>query len=104
MEYNVVLTVQAQTQFKQILRYLLDELESQQAATNVVNDFDETIIQLSRVAGSLKLCDDEILHAKGYRTIHFRRHKYLMVYRIDGDKVYVDGIYHDSQDYEHILH
>ena len=43
-------------------------------------------------------------HAANYILcdIHFKRHKYFMLYRIEGDKVYVDGIYHDSQDYENI--
>ena len=54
------------------------------------------------MAGSLKLCDDPKLHVLGYRTIHFKHHKYFMLYRIEDDKVYVDVIYHDSQDYENI--
>ena len=103
MEYKVVLTAEAKEHFMQIIHYLLYKLKSRQAATNVTNDFEETITRLSHVAGSLKLCDDEILQAKGYRTIHFRQHKYLMVYSMDGDTVFVEGIYHDLQDYEKIL-
>lgn len=103
MEYEVVLTTQAKMQFRRILDYLLHDLESRQAAMNVADDFDETIIWLSHMAGSLKFCDDKVLRAKGYRTIHFRKHKYLMIYRIDDDRVYVEGIYHDLQDYESIL-
>ena len=82
MEYKVVLTSEAKTQFRKIIYYLLHELESPQAATNVADDFDETVDRLSSVAGSLKICDDEVLRAKEYRTIHFRRHKYLMIYSI----------------------
>lgn len=103
MEYKVVLTSKAKSHFKEILHYLLYEFKSQQAAANVTYDFKETIDRLSSMAGSLKLCDDELLRSEGYRTIHFRRHKYLMVYSIHGDKVYVEGIYHDLQDYENIL-
>lgn len=103
MEYDVVLSVQAQTDFREIINYLVYELQNQQAATSVVDDFEDTIARLSHVAGSLKLCDDNVLRARGYRTIHFRKHKYLMVYTIDGDRVYVEGIYHDLQDYEGIM-
>lgn len=103
MEYKVVLTSEAKTQFRKIIYYLLHELESPQAATNVADDFDETVDRLSSVAGSLKICDDEVLRAKEYRTIHFRRHKYLMIYSIHGDTAYVEGIYHDLQDYENVL-
>lgn len=104
MEYDVVLSVQAQTHFREIIKYLLCELQNRQAAASVADDFDDTIARLSHVAGSLKLCDDNVLRARGYRTIHFRRHKYLMVYTIEGNRVCVEGIYHDLQDYENILH
>lgn len=103
MEYDVVLTVQAQTDFREIINYLVYELQNQQAAASVTDDFDDTVARLSHVAGSLKLCDDSVLRTRGYRTIHFRKHKYLMVYTIDGDRAYVEGIYHDLQDYEGIL-
>lgn len=78
-------------------------MENQQAATNVINDFDETIARLSHVAGSLKLCDDKILRAKGYRMVRFKKHQYIMVYTIDADVAYIEGIYHDLQDYENAL-
>lgn len=103
MDYKVVLTSAAKIQFRNIIHYLLYELENQQAATNVVKDFDDTISRLSHVAGSLKLCDDRILRAKGYRTIHFKKHQYLMVYTIDRSTAYIEGIYHDLQDYENAL-
>lgn len=103
MEYDIVLSVQAQTHFREIINYLIYELQNQQTAISVADDFDETIARLSHVAGSLKLCDDSVLRAKGYRTIRFRKHKYLMVYTVDGDRAYVEGIYHDLQDYEGIL-
>ena len=103
MEYDIVLSVQAQTHFREIINYLIYELQNQQAAISVADDFDETIARLSHVAGSLKLCDDSVLRAKGYRTIRFRKHKYLMVYTVDGSRAYVEGIYHDLQDYEGIL-
>lgn len=103
MEYEVVLTTQAKTQFREIINYLLYELESQQAAINVANDFEATIVRLSSMAGSFRLCENEVLRAKGYRVIHFRKHKYLMVYSLQRDTAYVIGIYHDLQDYENAL-
>lgn len=104
MEYKVVLTAQAKVHFRQIISYLLYDLESLQAAANVTDDFEKTTTRLSYIADSLQFCNDKTLQAKGYRIIHFQKHRYLMVYRIDGDKVYVEGIYHDLQDYENILY
>lgn len=61
MEYDIVLSVQAQTHFREIINYLIYEFQNQQAAISVADDFDETIARLSHVAGSLKLCDDSVL-------------------------------------------
>ena len=40
------------------------------------------------------------LKKHGYHIIHFMRHRYLMLYRIEGTIAYVDAIYHQLQDYE----
>ena len=72
----------------------------QQAARNLLNDFETTKISLSKVAGSLKLCDNPKLRELGYRRINFLAHRYFMLYRIENDTVYVDNIFHELQDYE----
>lgn len=95
MGFEVVLTRQAQLDFRDIINYLLYKLKSVQAADSVVSDMENTIERLSRIADSLKLCEDPWLRDLGYRTIHFKHHKYFMLYRVEGVRVYVDGIYHD---------
>lgn len=102
MEYKVVLTSQAQLDFRNITHYLLYELKSEQATISVTDDMERTIERLSYMASGLKLCDDPRLRDLGYRTIHFKRHNYFMLYRIEGGVVYVDAIYHDLQNYEDI--
>lgn len=103
MDYKVILTNPAREQLEQIIYYLLHELENAQAANSVLEDAANTKLRLSRVAGSLKLCENTKLQALGYRTIHFKQHRYFMLYRIEKDIVYVDAIYHDLQDYENIF-
>ena len=102
MNYEVILTYLAKEQLSHAINYILCEFESEQAALSIINDAEDTKLRLSHAAGSLKLCDDPKLRALGYRTIHFKHHKYFMLYRIEDGRVYVDGIYHDSQDYENI--
>lgn len=102
MDYNVVLTSRAQLDFKNITHYLLYELRSEQAAISVTNDMEHTIERLSNIAGGFKLCDNPRLRDLGYRTIHFKRHNYFMLYRIQDGIVYVDAIYHDLQNYEDV--
>jgi len=103
MEFKVVLTSRAQLDFKNITHYLRYELKNEQATINVTNDMEHTIERLSYMASGLKLCDNPRLRDLGYRTIHFKRHNYFMLYRIQDDIVFVDAIYHDLQNYEDIF-
>lgn len=100
MDYKVILTHPAKAQLDYIVYHILYEFKNDQAALSIIEDPEETRRRLSHVAGSLKLCDDPKLCSFGYRIIHFKRHRYFMLYRIQDDIVYIDAIYHDLQDYE----
>lgn len=102
--YEVIFTDAATVQFQKILDYLFFKLGNVQATNSVREDIEETARRLSHVADKLKPCTDPKLHSLGYRTIHLKRHKYFMLYKIMNNQVYVIGIYHDLQDYENILH
>lgn len=102
MEFKVLLTSRAQLDFRNITHYLNYELKSEQATISVIDDMENTTERLSYMASRLRLCDDSRLRDLGYRTIHFKRHNYFMLYRIQDNIVYVDAIYHDLQNYEDI--
>ena len=100
MDYKILITSDAEADLEGFIRYLLYEKKSEQAASNVLDDFEATKQTLSKVAGSLKLCDNPKLRALGYRRINFMSHRYFMLYRIEGAKAVVDNIFHELQDYE----
>ena len=54
MEYKVVITSDAEEDLDRFVRYLLFVKQNPQAATNVLNDFEETKQSLSNIAGSLQ--------------------------------------------------
>lgn len=103
MDYEVIISDLAESHLDHIIFYVLYKLKNEQAACSILEDADCTKERLSRMAGSLKLCEHPKLRALGYRSIHFRYHQYFMVYKIQGRIAYVEGIYHDLQDYENIL-
>ncbi|MCI6997010.1 MAG: type II toxin-antitoxin system RelE/ParE family toxin [Eubacterium sp.] len=103
MDYKVVVTVDAEEDLNNYIRYLLIVKKNEQAAKNVLDDFEATVQSLKRVAGSLKLCDNPRLRKLGYRRINFLSYRYFMMYRIDEDVVFVDNIFHELQDYENIM-
>ena len=101
--FDVIISPKALSQLNDYIDYLQYTLLNDQAAYNVWQDALETRNQLSKIADSLKLCIHPKLKKNGYHIIHFMRHRYLMLYRIEGATVYVDAIYHQLQDYENIL-
>ena len=46
------------------------------------------------------MCDNPRLRTLGYHRINFMSHRYFMLYRIEGNTVYVDNVFHELQDYE----
>lgn len=103
MDYNVVITIDAEEDLDSYLWYLSYEKQNRQAALNVLNDFEETIQRLSATAGSLQDCVSPALKKNGYKRIHFLRHRYFLLYRVEGHTVFVDRIFHELQDCENKL-
>ena len=97
MVYNVVVTTDAEEDLNRYIRYLLFDKGSEQAARNVLNDFEATIESLKNIAGSLKMCDNPTLKKLGYRRINFLSHRCFMLYRIEDDNVFVDNIFHELE-------
>ena len=54
MNYDIVLTENAEEDLEAFVSYILHEKQNPQAARSILDDFDQT----TRTAGSLKLCGD----------------------------------------------
>ncbi len=104
MDYKIIVTVDAEEDLDNYIRYLLYEKKSMQVAKNVLNDFEVTKESLKYVAGNLKLCDNPRLKQLGYHRINFLNHRYVMLYRIEDNLVFIDNIFHDLQDYENKIY
>ena len=100
MDFDVFVTSDAKEDLEGFIYYLLVEKKSRQAAMNVLDDFEATKRSLATVAGSIKLCDNLRLKDLGYRRINFLSHMYFMLFRIEGNQVIIDSIFHELQDYE----
>lgn len=98
--YNVIISPKALEQLDNYISYIQYTLLNDQAAALVWRDAMETRRRLARCAESLALCAHPVLKVRGYRSIPFTRHRYVMLYRVEGDNAIVEGIYHMLQDYE----
>ncbi len=98
--FEVIISPRAYSQLDDYLGYIQYTLLNPQAAKSVWLDVKETADELTRSAGSLKLCENPKLKECGYRAISLKRHNYVMLYRIEGHNAYVEAIFHQRQDYE----
>lgn len=103
VSYNVIVSPKALEQLNEYIDYIQLTLLNNQAANSVWEDAIETINELEIVAGSLRECEHPALKEMGYHRILFKKHDYLMLYRIDGTTVYVEAVYHMLQDYENLF-
>lgn len=100
MDYKVILSDFAKQQLDNILFYICITLSNETAARSVLQDAENTMQQLARSGGSLKLCDEPDLAKYGYRKIHFSSHRYIMLYIVEGKEIHIDRIYHELEDYQ----
>ena len=103
VSYKVIISPKALSQLDSYIRYVRYTLLNPIAAENIWRDAKKTQKTLARIAGNLKLCDNPTLHELGYHAIKFDKHNYAMLYRVEGETAYVDGIYHMMQDYENLF-
>ena len=103
MQYKVEMSDLANKQYDKFVDYIYNILMNPQAAVNLMQDFDDTIKILEGLADSLGYCNSERLRKLGFHKVHLQRHKYLLVYRIKGETVIIEGMYHELQDYENAI-
>lgn len=101
MVYKVKMTGRAREQLDSFVRYLLIDLENEQAAVSLLDDASDAEESLAYVAGSMPFCADPDLKNREIRILRFAKHRYLWLYRIAGDTAYIMAMYHELQDYEH---
>ena len=97
-KWEVITTDDAEEDLDRFVGCLLQEKKNEQAATAVLDDYEETVDKLEGLAGALGPVNNPRLAALGYRKILFQRHNYYLIYHIEDKKAIVDHMYHGLQD------
>ena len=101
--YSVEVTERAKDHFRGHIVYIINKLRNPDAAWHLRDALDQAIAQLSSHPEAVSLCADPALRAYGYRKKLIVTTRYLCVFRIDGNTVWIEGIYHELQDYENLF-
>lgn len=83
-----------------IVRYLTRKKRNKSASAKFLNDVENAVQVLEFSAESFQLCMNQRLRKHGYRKLYLNKSKYFMLYRVEDNIVYIDDIFHQSQDFE----
>ena len=97
MAYEAVILDEAKREFRGIVDYLCNVLESPQAAANFMDEFEHQVSVISDNPELFALSRLPELAARGYRTAHVNN--YIMLYKVADDLVIIAHIFHQTQDY-----
>ncbi len=101
MAYKVFILDSAQREFKQIVAYLLNGLESPQAAEGFIGEFEHQVSLIEENPHIFAVSKMPELAAKGYRIAFINR--YVMLYTMRGDDVFIAHLFHQRQDYARLV-
>lgn len=98
MAYSFVATAAFERDYDEALAYLIYNLNSPQAAKNLLDAMDASIEKISENPLINAVSHKPSLEALGYREEFVMR--YVMLYRVEDDSVVAKRLFHMAQDYE----
>lgn len=101
--YRVVVTPDAENDFKERLAHIKEVFKNSQAAKSVLDDYKRTRKALSTVAGSIAEPDSMKLRQRGLKRMNFQSHNYFILFRIVENRAEITNVFHFLEDYENKL-
>lgn len=101
MAYKRKILKEAAREYRDIVRYLAEVLNSPDAARGFMDEFDYQLGLVCDMPELYGLSRMKELASLGYRTLLVNN--YVALYRIDDDTVVVAHIFHQSQDYAKLV-
>ncbi len=101
MACSVFVAREAENDLDSIVDYLCNSLCSPAAAEELLGAYETFIDVVEGYPQAYPLSGDRHLASLGYRKAQLR--SYVALYRIDGERVIVSRIFHQSQDYAKLI-
>lgn len=99
MDYKVQITASAECDLDEIIGYIMTKLCNPQAAMHVLSEVESIYGILAKTPAAYAECTHPLL--RGHRKAIFMR--YLMIFKIVDDTVYVERFFSELEDYVHKL-
>jgi len=103
MSYQVLFTVTAKQDLREIALNIADVSQNIDIAVNFVNEMQKKCDQLIDFPESGALPNDRVLRSLGYRFLIYK--DYLMFYTVDHERetVYIQAAFNAKRDYTRVL-
>ncbi len=103
MDYNVIVTQDANKDLDEALDYIANHLKSPTAAKNLLEKVEKIYTELTFGPYIYAWCNQERLRDKGYRKVVVNN--YIIIYRVDEDHktVYILRIFFGRRNYAEII-
>lgn len=99
MVYKLVITERAEELFDECIYYLIDKLKNKQAAEHLLGSVDKIYNRLEENPYQFPECRDKYLKGLGYREAVVTDMNYLIIFKVENDRVYMLGIFHQLENY-----
>ncbi len=101
MAYPRVILASAQFEYESIVEYLAIDLANPLAAQRFMAEFTRQLDLVCNMPEIRALSHMPELASLGYRAMPVN--KYVALYRFDGEKIVIAHIFHQTQDYAHLV-
>lgn len=100
MVYKLIITEQADELIDKLVGYIINKLKNKEAASHLLNELEDIYVRLEDNPYQFPESSDDYLYSAGYREAHFSEMSYKAIFRIEENKVYIVGLFHDLEAYE----
>jgi len=101
--YSIRIVKPAQTDMREIYRYINDEWNDPIAAATRINLINDGIQALKTMPGKFPLVRDSYLASKGFRAIPVKNHLVFFIIREETKMVYVMRVLYARRDWARVL-
>ncbi|MBS6398156.1 MAG: type II toxin-antitoxin system RelE/ParE family toxin [Clostridiales bacterium] len=100
MAYRLIITDRAEELLDQLVNYILFKFRNEPAAKRLLDGIEQLYDRLEYNPYQFADCRDSFLKSKGYKEAVVKGMNYILIFRIDGNDVYVLGIFHQLENYK----
>lgn len=99
MEYKLIITEYAEKSLDNLVNHLLIQLQNEQAVIHLLNGINAIYIHLRTNPCKFPISKNLYLANKGYREALVPHMKYVIVFRISDNTIYIMGVFHQLENY-----